>query len=116
MKISNGNLKLSQLEEGKWYYLENHGRDHSNKYTGIKLKNNWIHTVFIGGEFETEFEMRFQYSQESLNEIWQHDFQEDYKHPLDRDIDDLNWVNDIAGIPYTMCSEIGYQPKYVEQL
>lgn len=116
MEISKGNTKFSKLKEGKWYYLKNHGRDHSNEITCIKLEDDWIYTIFSGGEFDQEFKMKFQYSQKALNEIWQYDFKEDYKHPLDKNTDDLNWVNDIASIAYVMCTEISYKPQYVIKL
>lgn len=118
MNLSKGNTTLIEVEEGKWYYLNNYGRDYSNTITSIKLEDGWIYTSFNGGEFDQEFKMKFPYTQKALNEIWQYDFKEDYSHPLDRNTDDLNWVNDIASIAYVMCNDSNYQPQpqYVIQL
>lgn len=114
MEISKGSTKLVELEEGKWYYLKNDDRD--NGYTGIKIEECWIHTRFSGGVFDQEYKMKFQYNQKALNEIWQYEFKEDYKHPLNKNVDDLNWVNDIATFPYVMCNDLSYKPQFVEQL
>ncbi|NGY88286.1 hypothetical protein F6Y05_35340 [Bacillus megaterium] len=115
MKLTSSNTKLSELKEDVWYFIEG-GSDHSNEFTGVKVKDNWIYTKFIGGDFETEFTMAFEYSQRSLNAMWQYDFQEDYDHPINMNIDTLEWVNDIASIPYVMCMDLGYSNKYVIEI
>ena len=111
MKLTDFNTKLAHLEEDTWHYIEA-GRDHSNDITGVKIEENWVFVKYIGGDFEKDFTMKFEYSQRSLNEIWQYDFQEDYTHPIDKNIDDLNWVIDIATIPYNMCNDTEYKQKY----
>ncbi|MCK2000478.1 hypothetical protein MZM54_03605 [[Brevibacterium] frigoritolerans] len=126
MEISKGNTKLAEfeegkwytklaeLEEGKWYHLKNNDPD--NEYTGIKIEDDWIYTWFSGGEFNQEFKMKFPYNQKALNELWQYEFKEDYKQPLDKNVDNLDWVNDIAPIAYDMCNELSYKPQFVKQL
>ncbi|MCK2000465.1 hypothetical protein MZM54_03540 [[Brevibacterium] frigoritolerans] len=95
MEVSNGNTTLSELKEGKWYFIADDEQAQSNSYTGIKIEDDWIYIELKSGEFKEPYKLRFKYSQESLNGIFQQYFSKDYDHPLDKNTDDLNWVNSI---------------------
>ncbi|MDU9693317.1 hypothetical protein O0Q50_19280 [Priestia aryabhattai] len=115
MKLTSSTTKLSELKEDVWYFIKG-GFGQSSEFTGVKIKSNWIYIKFIGGEFEKQFTMTFEYSQRSLNAIWQYNSQEDYDHPIDMDIGTLEWVNDIADIPFAICMDLGYSNKYVIEI
>jgi hypothetical protein len=107
----NGATKLAELNENEWTFIDG-GRDFSNETTAIKLANNKIFIQYIGGDFEKTFVFWFEYSQAALDEMWQYEFREDYPHVFGKEIDDLDWVNEISSTPYTILNDLNYSCNY----
>ncbi|KZE67935.1 hypothetical protein AWM68_17330 [Fictibacillus phosphorivorans] len=109
--FTDSSVKLADLEENKWYYVEP-GRDYSNEVTGVKISENKVFVQYIGGEFDQPFEFWFEYSPDALNEFWQYEFREEYPLEFGWEVDDLDWVNQISSTPYTMLNDLKYSCKY----
>ncbi|MDU9693334.1 hypothetical protein O0Q50_19365 [Priestia aryabhattai] len=94
MNLINTATALSQLEENKWYYIES-DRNLNSDILAIKLENNWIYVSFIGGEYD-KISIKFEYSVRGLNEIYQHEYNENYDLSTDFKKTNLNKISVIA--------------------
>ncbi|WP_368659619.1 hypothetical protein AB3Z07_28050 (plasmid) [Metabacillus halosaccharovorans] len=48
--------------------------------------------------------------------MWQYEFGKDYNHIPNPEEDDLDWVNDIASIPYTLLMDLRYEKKFIKEV
>ncbi|MCM3164508.1 MULTISPECIES: hypothetical protein [Metabacillus] len=115
-KIEDRKRKLSTLSNGIWYYITA-GSNHSNLITGIKLDDESIFIKYIGGDFEgTPFTFSFKLSKAAMDEMWKYEFNTLYNGSIDLKVIDLDWVSDIATIPYTLLNDLSISPKYTNHI
>jgi hypothetical protein len=74
------------------------------------LEDNKIYVSYIGGDFKEPFTFWFYLTKETLDEMWQYSFQEDYDEEVNKELD-LNWVEDVSTIAYTMLHDLKYEPQ-----
>ncbi|WP_214482921.1 hypothetical protein [Bacillus sp. SM2101] len=103
MNITNKDICLEHPENGESHTVDS-GCDYSSEFTHIKCdpSKKRIYVIFSHGDFDEPTALYFTYTKECLDKIWEIEFRDNYDGQLSTQKEGLYWVNDIAGLVYTI--------------
>lgn len=110
VELTDEDTKLSELEEGKWYFIKSLF-DHSDEYTGVKKDGDKLFIQYLGGDFDEPYVFWYEYTHQGLNEGWQHAVEEDYPEPI-YEAHTLYWAVEVSNAFYNLLNDLSRKPAY----
>lgn len=102
--ITGDEMRLSELQQEKWYYIDSSSWDFASNWTGIMVQGTKVFVNYFGQEFTSGFSFSFEYTPVALTEVWNYTFDEDPDNNFDVDCTLMN-LNEISVMFYMMLAD-----------